>query len=101
MNLQDLRLVLLTLNDEIKSYLELNQVEKMDNIIENLGLDKERAVYYRKSRSLLSPENQQNGTRLKQFPVGDGIRGWKLPTNIASLKSLTIHEPSSPDKKTT
>ena len=66
LNLDDLRLIWSTLKDEVKC-LELDQVEKMDNVIEMLGLDKDRAVYYRKSRSLLSPENQQNATQLKQF----------------------------------
>lgn len=71
----------------------------MDNVIGILGLDKDRAVYYRKSRSLLSPENQQNGTQLKSFEKY-GICSWKMPKNIASLKTLTMHELSEPDDKT-
>lgn len=54
------------MKDEVKC-LELNQVEKMDNLIEILGLDKDRAIYFRKSRSLLSPEDQENATQHKQF----------------------------------
>ena len=40
--------------------LELSDLEKLDNIVELLGLDKQRAIYFKNSRSLLSPQNQQD-----------------------------------------
>ena len=40
--------------------LELPELEKLDQTVELLGLDKQRAIYFKNSRSLLSPQNQQD-----------------------------------------
>ena len=40
--------------------LELPELEKLDQTVELLGLDKQRAIYFKNSRSLLSQQNQED-----------------------------------------
>ena len=40
--------------------MEVEELEKIDNLVDLLGLDKDRAIYYKNSRQLLSKEHQSN-----------------------------------------
>ena len=69
--------------------MDVKELEKIDNVVDALGLDKDRAIYFKNSRLLLSSEDQSNA--IEHYENTNWRLNLTAPSNVACLKSLTIH----------
>ena len=65
--------------------LNLEQLEQLDKLVDVLGYDHEREIYYRKSRSLLNSLDQTNAVQTYQIKTNQEMK-YQVPQNIAALK---------------
>lgn len=68
----------------ISEPISLSDLERYDDMIELLGLDKDRAIYFNNSRNLLPEEDKQNC--FKVHKVTSNRFTYTLPADVCSIK---------------
>ena len=91
-NVQDLSLDDLSCIDKIFKgilpELELKNLERCDQMIESLGMDRDRAVYFMMSREMIPQSEQQKCSQT--LSVTTDRLSYTLPKNVCGIKSLRV-----------
>lgn len=87
---KDLELFNQVMTNEAQT-LDMQSLERLDKVVDSLGFDKERAIYYNNSRALLSEADQKNATFTDELTF-KGKLMYDVPENVVALKSLKIYK---------
>ena len=88
-DLDDLLNVYKIFNDKLEK-ISRDDLHRCDQIVKGMALDKECALYYDKSRKLLSIEDFEASIK-KHSEIDDQFM-FKLPKDILAIKSLKIYK---------
>lgn len=90
LELKHLKLIRKVFDDELNG-MTRQELLLCDRLVEVLGLDKDRGLYYCKSRALLPKQDQDDLTEIVEIVIEDERLPWyTLPSTTVCIKQLEI-----------